>query len=92
MFELGLLDEVKKLKNLGLDDSYQSMQGIGYKEVLAYLNGLITYETLVDEIQKGSRHYAKRQLTWFKRYSNSIVINLDHQTEKDAINEIKLKL
>lgn len=92
MFELGLLDEVKKLKNLGLDDSYQSMQGIGYKEVLAYLNGLITYETLVDEIQKGSRHYAKRQLTWFKRYTNSIVINLDHQTEKDAINEIRLKL
>lgn len=92
MFEVGLLDEVKKLKNLGLDDSYQSMQGIGYKEVLAYLNGLITYETLVDEIQKGSRHYAKRQLTWFKRYTNSIVINLDHQTEKDAINEIRLKL
>lgn len=40
MFELGLIDEVKKLKKLGLDDSYQSMQGIGYKEVLAYLNGL----------------------------------------------------
>lgn len=92
MFELGLLDEVKKLKNLGLDDSYQSMQGIGYKEVLAYLNGLITYEHLIDEIQKGSRHYAKRQLTWFKRYTNSIVINLDHQTEKDAIHEIRLKL
>ena len=92
MFEQGLLEEVKSLKNLGLNDSFQSMQGIGYKEVLAYLEGKITYDTLVDDIQKGSRHYAKRQFTWFKRYPFIHWIDLDVLSSQEAVKFILEKL
>ena len=88
MFSAGLLDEVKKLKNSGLDDSFQSMQGIGYKEVLSYLEGRINYEQMIDEIQQGSRHYAKRQFTWFKRYDDLKWIDLDITCTEDAVKEI----
>lgn len=88
MLNNGLLEEVKKLKKSGLDDSYQSMQGIGYKEVLEYLDGKVTYETMVDEIQKGSRHYAKRQLTWFKRYPDMYWLDLQEKTTQMALDEI----
>ncbi len=63
MFEQGLIDEVK---GLGLDESNQSMQGIGYKEVLEYLNGKIDEDECRDLIKKNTRHFAKRQLTWFR--------------------------
>ena len=63
MFEKGLLDEVK---GLGLDNTNQSMQGIGYKEVLEYLNGNLSLEETKELIKKNTRHFAKRQLTWFR--------------------------
>ena len=63
MFEKGLVDEVK---GLGLDNSNQSMQGIGYKEVLEYLNGQLSLEEAKELIKKNTRHFAKRQLTWFR--------------------------
>ncbi len=88
MFSAGLLEEVKKLKNSGLNDSFQSMQGIGYKEVLSYLEGRINYEQMIDEIQQGSRHYAKRQFTWFKRYDDLRWIDLDTTCTEDAVKEI----
>lgn len=88
MFEQGLLEEVKSLKNLGLNDSYQSMQGIGYKEVLVYLDGKTTYDAMVDDIQKGSRHYAKRQFTWFKRYPFIHWLDLDTLTVAQAVETI----
>lgn len=64
MFEKGLVDEVK---GLGLDNTNQSMQGIGYKEVLDYLNGDLSLEETKELIKKNTRHFAKRQLTWFRR-------------------------
>lgn len=63
MFDSGLVDEVK---GLGLDESSQSMQGIGYKEVLEYLNGNISEDECKELIKKNTRHFAKRQLTWFR--------------------------
>ncbi len=77
MLEQGLLDEVNALKNIGLDDSFQSMQGIGYKEVLGYLNGHVAYSDMVEELKQNTRHYAKRQMTWFKRYEDMNWIDLD---------------
>lgn len=68
MFEAGLIEEIIFLKNLGLRDTNQSMQGIGYKEVFRYLEGLATLEETKALIKQSSRRYAKRQLTWFKRY------------------------
>ena len=68
MFECGLENEVKELLNNRAAFGCQAMQAIGYKEFEPYLNGEISKDELIDEIKKGSRHYAKRQVTWFKRY------------------------
>lgn len=88
MLQAGLIDEVKRLKSLGLDDSFQSMQGIGYKEVLAYLDGKISMERMVEIIQQFSRNYAKRQMTWFKRYEDIIWLDLEVLSTDDAVLKI----
>ncbi len=67
MIDLGLVDEVKNLLDEGLDKKSQSLKAIGYKEVISYLDGEIDFDEMVDLIKKNSRHYAKRQLTWFRR-------------------------
>ncbi len=67
MIEAGLFEEVKALSESGMMRSMQSMQGIGYKEVLAYREGECELSECVELIKKNSRNYAKRQLTWFKR-------------------------
>lgn len=66
MMEKGLLNECIKLKEMGYNSSMQSMQGIGYKEILYYLENKISLEDAIEMIKKGSRNYAKRQLTWFR--------------------------
>lgn len=67
MIEAGLVEEVKKLKSMGCSREMVSMQGLGYKEILAYLDGGCTLEEAVYIIKRETRHFAKRQLTWFKR-------------------------
>lgn len=68
MLRLGLVDEVRNLLESGLSKNAQSMKAIAYREVISFLNGDISYETMVEEVKKNTRHYAKRQLTWFRRY------------------------
>ncbi len=75
MIDSGLVDEVEGLLSLGLDSSYNSMQGIGYKEVVDYLDGKTTLEVAKDNIKKNTRHFAKRQLTWFRREDNVIWVD-----------------
>ena len=75
MMSQGLVEEVQKLKDMGCDSSMVSMQGIGYKEILDYLDGETTLERAVYLIKQGSRHYAKRQLTWFRREKTVTWIN-----------------
>ncbi len=67
MLEKGLINEVKSLQAEGLNRNYISMQGLGYKEILAYLEGEITLEEAVYILKRDTRHFAKRQITWFKR-------------------------
>ena len=67
MIEEGLVAEVKALKARGYDRSMVAMQGLGYKEILAYLNGEMSLETAVNILKRDTRHFAKRQLTWFRR-------------------------
>ena len=68
MFQNGLVDEVKKLIDMGIDNSYTSMQAIGYKEVYDYLvNNSMSLEETIELIKKRTRNFAKRQLTWFRR-------------------------
>ncbi len=67
MVEQGLVEEVERLKAQGLTQNDVSMQGLGYRQILDYLDGSITLEDAVTEIKTQTRHFAKRQLTWFKR-------------------------
>jgi len=67
MFENGLLEEIKSLIGLGLTKNNQCMQAIGYKEVIDYLEGVCTLDEAIDNIKLNTRHYAKRQITFFKK-------------------------
>ena len=66
--QTGLLDEVKALLDKGLTPEHISMKAIGYKEIMDYFLGKYDLETAVDKVKKNTRHYAKKQLTWFRRY------------------------
>lgn len=77
MLEDGLLEEVKMLYEKGYHEEMTSMQGLGYKEILKYLSGEWSLEKAVYELKKGTRHFAKRQLTWFRREKNVKWIDLE---------------
>ncbi len=74
MLQDGLVDEVRKLKEMGCSMEHVSMQGLGYKEILGYLNGDHDLERAVYLIKRDTRHFAKRQLTWFRREKDVIFI------------------
>lgn len=67
MVEQGLVEEVRRLKQQGCHRGMVAMQGLGYKEILDYLDGACTLEEALYVIKRDTRHFAKRQLTWFKR-------------------------
>jgi len=91
MVEEGLLDEVKDLLSRNIDPKCTAMQSIGYKEFYGYLKGEMTLEEALDTVKQSSRHYAKRQLTWFRR--NKEIHWLNPETaEADAVEIIKEKL
>lgn len=86
MLSKGLVDEVRTLKERGCNASMVSMQGLGYKEILEYLDGRCSLLEAVEKIKKETRHFAKRQLTWFRREKD--VIWLDKQAfayDEDAV-------
>ena len=70
MLEMGLVEEIKALLASGIPEKCTAMQAIGYKEFVAALEGQCSIEEAADEVRKSSRHYAKRQLTWFRRNKN----------------------
>lgn len=89
MFDMGLVEEVKALMAKGYDKSLVSMQGIGYKEVIDYLNGKTSLEECIDIIKRDTRHFAKRQLTWFKREKVVTYIDKDEfGTEDKCLKEM----
>lgn len=91
--EAGLFDEVKALLKRGLTEDDISMKGIGYKEIIAYFNGLYGKDEAIDLIKKNTRRFAKRQLTWFKRYDDIHWINIsDFAGDEPAIEEMSLWL
>ena len=75
MLEAGLVDEVKRLRDQGCHKGMVSMQGLGYKEILSWLEGEISYEEAVYLLKRDTRHFAKRQLTWFRRERDVIWLN-----------------
>jgi len=67
MIKKGLVDEVKHLQTMGYDADLTALRTVGYREVFAYLNDDIDFDTMVNQIKQNTRRYAKRQLTWFRR-------------------------
>lgn len=96
MMEEGLLLEVRSLRERGCTRGMVSMQGLGYKELLDYLDGQITLEEAVYQIKRDTRHFAKRQVTWFKRERDVIWLDRTKYASEDAIlfdmrNHLRIK-
>jgi tRNA dimethylallyltransferase len=91
MIEEGLLQEVQKLMDMGYTKELNSMKGIGYKEIMDYYNGECTLDEATEAVKQGSRRYAKRQLTWFRRDERIIMLSPDNATEK-AVEITKSRL
>ena len=93
MLENGLINEVKDLLKLGINSNNQCMQGIGYKEIVLYLENKLSLTEATELIKQSTRRYAKRQITWFKRIQNAVGFNLSLSSQEDVIkyclNEIK---
>ncbi len=88
MLAEGLVDEVMKLKQMGYTRNMVSMQGLGYKEILDYLNDSITLEEAVYILKRDTRHFAKRQLTWFRREKDVIWSDLDNKSQDEALADV----
>lgn len=84
MLNNGLLDEVKRDRN---KIGFQLSKAIGYEDAINYLDGMITYEEMIDNIQKATRHYAKRQMTWYRKHPNTVFIDVNLDSFELTINE-----
>jgi tRNA dimethylallyltransferase len=85
----GLLEEINTLKEMGFTSADIAMKGIGYKELLDYLDGIYDLTTAIDLVKKNTRHYAKRQMTWFKRYKEMQWFNLsEDKNEEQSMEKI----
>lgn len=88
MLEKGLVNEVKGLLDMGFERELTSMQGIGYREIISYLYGECTLEQAVESIKQNTRHFAKRQLTWFRREKSVNWVNYeDFEWDKQKMLE-----
>ena len=89
MLQSGLIGEVKNLVELGYDKGTTAMQGIGYKEILSYFRGECTLEETIYILKRDTRHYAKRQMTWFNRLEEIHWIDVDENSDfKEIVQKI----
>ena len=89
LMDHGLESEIRDLLGMGISADDISMKGIGYKEMLSYMIGECDLDTAVELIKRNSRRFAKRQLTWFKKYDDMTWINLSHQSFEEAIEIVR---
>ncbi len=89
MMKDGLLDEVRHLREMGYTRDMVSMRGLGYKELLAYLDGETTLSEAVRILKRDTRHFAKRQLTWFKRERQTDWVSMDGRLEEEILLDIE---
>lgn len=87
MVENGLVDEVNGLLEQGISEKSLAMQGLGYKEIVEYLNGSKTLEKQIEQLKLATRHFAKRQITWAKREKEAIWVNYEDYESQDAMLE-----
>lgn len=88
MFAEGLPEEVGRLVELGYDKATVAMQGLGYKQLLSYLRGEVTLEEAKEQIKQETRHFAKRQLTWFRREREAIWFDRSERSEAEILTEM----
>ncbi len=88
MIKNGLVDEVKRILDLGFDPSLNSLQTTGYTEVIAYLLNKIDFTKMVSLIKLNTRHYAKRQMTWFNKDKRINWIRADEKSPRNVAGEI----
>ncbi|MCL2386426.1 MAG: tRNA (adenosine(37)-N6)-dimethylallyltransferase MiaA [Defluviitaleaceae bacterium] len=89
MFEAGFVEEVRSLLSNGYNKNLASMQAIGYKEIAQFINDEITHDETITAIQQATRHYAKRQETWFRNQTpDAIVLNAEGKTSEELAGEI----
>ena len=89
MLDEGLVEEVRRLAQMGYTRDMVSMQGLGYKEILAYLEGEYSLEEAVYVLKRDTRHFAKRQLTWFGREKDVIMIQKEQfETEEEILQHM----
>jgi tRNA dimethylallyltransferase len=89
MIEQGLVDEVKEILRRGFHPNLNSLQTVGYKEVISFLGEKIRFEDMVSLIKMNTRHYAKRQMTWFRKDRRIIWIKADDKSPREIAEEIK---
>lgn len=88
LVEMGLEAEIRRLLDMGLTADDISMKGIGYKEIIGYFNGEYDFDEAVRLVKRNTRHYAKRQMTWLRRYKEMRWVNLSELDEAAAMKEI----
>ncbi len=88
MLARGLIDEVRKFRGQGYGLDNNAMQALGYKQVIYYLEGLMSYEEMVEAIKKGTRRFAKRQYTWFKRDERIKWFDVSQDSQEALVEKI----
>lgn len=91
MIDQGLVDEVKGLLELGYTKELVSFKGLGYKEIVGYLEGEYSLDEAIRILKRDTRRYAKRQLTWFKRYENISWYNISNYSSSESLTEVIIK-
>lgn len=89
MVKNGLVDEVRSLLSRGYSRELQSLQTVGYRQVIRFLNGEISYDQAVKDIKTATRRYAKRQITWLRRWKFAKQVDMSQLNEKDAVSYIQ---
>ena len=83
MVNSGLIEEIKSERS---QICFQQSKAIGFNDVCNYLDGIISFEEMIENIQKASRHYAKRQLTWYRNHKNTIIIDVNLENYQETID------
>ena len=92
MIEDGLIDEVKHLISTGVSPDCLAMQGLGYKEIYAYLDGRLSLEDAISLLKQSTRHFAKRQITWFKRERDVIRLNYEDYNSRQEMLDAMIRI
>ncbi len=92
MLRDGLLEEVKHILGMGYTEDMQSLQTVGYRESMAHIHGSLNYDGMQEKIKTNTRRYARRQMTWFRRWSGAKWINLSDQSTEKILADLILRI